>query len=574
MRRHTFLRRFLALAAVLALVAAACKADTTTPETTEPTGTEGPVGGSLVVGAEQWPKCINLVVTSCASLSWAAQSVSYHLTPRALEIDLDGNFVVGPLVTEVPSVENGGVTEDPFTVTYHLNPDAVWDDGSPITCEDWDFTWRAFLNTKGTYYKVGYDQIESIDCSDSLTAVLNFKTTYADWPALFGGAFEFVMEKAAFPDADPEKPDLSGDMVNEIPFSGGPWILESWSEQEAVLVRNDSFWVEDRIPLLDQVTMIPIEDQAAEINALLNREVVAINPQASDVSLIDQVAADPGVTAVGGTTPYNDMMWFTNDKPPLDDPVVREALLFALDRQAVLDALIKLNNPDAELVNCPQYIPGLGPWCQPVFEDVTYDPAHAIELLEGAGWDCSGVPNAPCEKDGQPLVLTISANTGNTRREAAQQIFKEAAKPAGFELDIENYGSGVYFGRVCPRGLVHVCDYASAGTPAGTILFAFGCDYLPTEENEYAGGNWNHYCNPENDALMKELDAEVDTAKRIELATQVQEILREDAVSLPMYLLPSVMIWRADTVGGPLDLYATHVYSPYFNMYDWYAVEA
>jgi len=194
--------------------------------------------------------------------------------------------------------------------------------------------------------------------------------------------------------------------------------------------------------------------------------------------------------------------------------------------------------------------------------------------LEGAGWDCSGVPNAPCEKDGQPLVLTISANTGNTRREAAQQIFKEAAKPAGFELDIENYGSGVYFGRVCPRGLVHVCDYASAGTPAGTILFAFGCDYLPTEENEYAGGNWNHYCNPENDALMKELDAEVDTAKRIELATQVQEILREDAVSLPMYLLPSVMIWRADTVGGPLDLYATHVYSPYFNMYDWYAVEA
>src|SRR3990170_794739 len=424
MRRHTFLGRFLALAAVLALVAAACKADTTTPETTEPTGTEGPVGGSLVVGAEQWPKCINLVVTSCASLSWAAQSVSYHLTP-----------------------------------------DAVWDDGSPITCEDWDFTWRAFLNTKGTYYKVGYDQIESIDCSDSLTAVLNFKTTYADWPALFGGAFEFVMEKAAFPDADPEKPDLSGDMVNEIPFSGGPWILESWSEQEAVLVRNDSFWVEDRIP-------------------------------------------------------------------PLDDPVVREALLFALDRQAVLDALIKLNNPDAELVNCPQYIPGLWPWCQPVFEDVTYDPAHAIELLEGAGWDCSGVPDAPCEKDGQPLVLTISANTGNTRREAAQQIFKEAAKPAGFELDIENYGSGVYFGRVCPRGLVHVCDYASAGTPAGTILFAFGCDYLPTEENEYAGGNWNHYCNPENDALMKELDAEVDTAKRIELATQVQEILREDAVSL------------------------------------------
>jgi len=329
------------------------------------------------------------------------------------------------------------------------------------------------------------------------------------------------------------------------------------------------------MPLLDKVTMIPVTDQAAEINALLNREVAAINPQASDVSVPDQLAGDPGVTSAGSSIPYNDMMWFSVDNPPLDDPVVREALLFALNREAVLEALVRLNAPEAELVNCILYLPGLGPWCTPVFQDVSYNPAHSIEILEGDGWDCSGVPDSPCTKGGEPLVLTISANSGNTRREASQQIFKEGAKPAGFQLEIENYGPGVYFGRVCPRGLVHVCDYASGGNPGVSLADqSFSCSGIPTVENDFAGPNWNHYCSEEADAVLAALLAELDLAKQTELMAQLQEILRKDAMSLPMYVLPSVMAWRSDTVAGPLDEYANHIFSPYFNMFDWYLAEA
>jgi peptide/nickel transport system substrate-binding protein len=573
----------LALLAVFAMVAAACGGDeggatgpTAETGTTGATGVTGeePVGGSIVVAAEQWPDCINLIVSSCAALSWFQQTVVTHITSRALEIDLEGNFVAGPLVTEVPSTENGGVTEDPFTVTYNLNPDAVWADGSPITCADWDFTWKAFLNTKGTYYTTGYDQIDHMECPDDYTAVIVFKNVYADWQVLFGGAFDFVMQASAFPNADPDKPDLSEDMVNEIPFSGGPFILESWSKESLTLVRNENYWVEDRIPLLDEVTMIPIEDQAAEINALLNREVVAINPQASDVSIPDQLASDPGVTAVGGNVPYNDMLWFTHDLPPMDNVAVREALLFAIDREAVLNALIRLNDPEAELVNCILYIPGLGPWCQETFADVTYDPAHSIEILEADGWDCSGVPDQPCSKNGEPLVLKFSANTGNTRREAAQQIYQSSAKAAGFQIEIENYDSGPYFGKVCPRGLVHVCDYASGGNPVGSLLSgSFKCDIIPTQENGWAGGNWNHYCNPQADELMDQLDSTIDSAARVEIATQLQEIFREDALSLPLYALPTVMAWRSDTIGGPVDLYTKHIFSPYFNLFDWYLIQ-
>lgn len=571
MRKSWFPRVF-AMLAVFAIVAAACaREEEAAPPPESPTAPgEAPTGGSIVVGAEQWPGCINLVVTRCAGLSWASYSVHEHITSRALEIDFDGNFVAGPLVTEVPTLENGGIVEDPFTITYNLNPDAVWADGSPITCEDWDFTWRAFLNTKGTYYTFGYDQIGSIDCTDPLKAVLNFDAVFADWQILFGGAFEFVMQKSAFPNVDAEKPDLQDEMVDGVPFSGGPWILESWSKEEAVLVRNENYWVEDRIPLLDQVTMIPIIDQAAEINALLNREVVAIYPQASDVSLADQLSTDPGVTVIGTDSPYFEMLWFTNDKAPLDDPVIREALLFAIDRQSVIDVIIKLNNPNAEVLQCVGYPPG--PFCGTHFQDVTYDPAHSIEILEADGWDCSGVPDAPCEKGGQPLVVQFSANTGNTRRETTQVLLQEKAKPAGFEIKIKNSDADTYFGQVCPRGLTNVCDYAAGGSPVATILGTFGCDFIPTEENGWAGGNWNHYCNPEADDLMTQIDQVLDPAARLDLVDQVGQIFRDDAMSLPLYAFPQPGAWRSDTIAGPTEDWNRHIASLYFNMYDWYLV--
>jgi len=61
-------------------------------------------------------------------------------------------------------------------VKYRINPQAVWADGTAITCADFEFTRNATINTTGTYSTAGYDQISSIDCSDPHTAVLHFKT--------------------------------------------------------------------------------------------------------------------------------------------------------------------------------------------------------------------------------------------------------------------------------------------------------------------------------------------------------------------------------------------------------------
>ena len=75
-----------------------------------------------------------------------------HLQPGLLEFD-PGNFLrASPVVEEIPSADNGGVVlnnDGTFTVTYRLDPDARWSDGTPITSTDVWFTWRAILDTQG-----------------------------------------------------------------------------------------------------------------------------------------------------------------------------------------------------------------------------------------------------------------------------------------------------------------------------------------------------------------------------------------------------------------------------------------
>src|SRR5205823_7356773 len=96
-----------------------------------------------------------------------------------------------------------------------------------------------------------------------------------DWPDLLGGAAGVVIEKAAFPNLDPKKPDLKDAVHDTLPFSGGPWVLASWSESRAVFSRNDRYW--GQRSHLSSVTFVPL-DNADQGQALRNGDIDAIFP--------------------------------------------------------------------------------------------------------------------------------------------------------------------------------------------------------------------------------------------------------------------------------------------------------
>jgi peptide/nickel transport system substrate-binding protein len=569
-------RALLALSVAAALIGSACDSGSPARGPSSAPSNQVVKGGSVVLGAEQWPQCLN-PITSCANALWLYYAALYYVTPRAMQLDTKGNFVASPLLSEAPTFENGGITQSPFTVTFKINPKAVWADGTPITSADFAFTLDAIMHTRGTVSTVGYDQISTIDTSDPHTAVLKFKQVYVDWPDLFGGAFGFVLEKAAFPAENTKTGhvNLASEMSDSLPFSGGPWVLKSWSKQQAVFVRNSKFW--DHQPNLDQITMVPREDQTTEINSLLSGEVSAIYPQPSNVSLLKQFQTNPNVKSVGGDGVSFEALWFNLSKAPLNDPKVRQALMYAVDRQAIVDAIVKLNNPNGEVLNCGFVsFPNIGSWCQGAngqpFTPFHYDADMVSQILTSDGYTKGS--NGYFQKDGKDLTIVWSTVAGNARRETTQALEIEKAKAAGIKLTVKNYEATDLFSNKLPRGDFVLGEYAQGGSPDPSITAILACDQIPTAANSFSGANYNRWCNQQATQLMKQSDQDLDVQKRLQDLQQVYGLQAQDFVSLPLYVLPAVSAWRADKLTGPIGQYNSSIYGLFFNMDQWSCAQA
>ncbi len=321
---------------------------------------------------------------------------------------------------------------------------------------------------------------------------------------------------------------------------------------------------------------MPREEQATEINALLSGEVSAIWPQPSNVSLLRQLQANPNAAVTSGAGTYYEALWFNVEAPPLDDTRVREALMYAIDRQAVIDAIVKLNNPTADVLNCGAIsYKNVGPWCQgpggKPFATYHYDPAQAMRILTSAGWDCGAVASGGyCRKNGRDLTVDYATVAGNARRETTQALEIPKAKAAGFKLVVRNYQAGDLFSNVLPKGQYAMSDFAMGGSPDPTIKSNLGCESIPTAANGWAGQNTTRWCNPKAYRAMVEADQVLDVDRRRDLLREAYAAEAADHALLPLYQLPNVGVWRKDKIAGPVGAYVNSILSIFANMDRWY----
>jgi len=581
MRIRWFVRT-VAVLSVAGMVAAACSSKTpVVTQSSAATGTPN-IGGKLVLAEEQWPECLN-PVNQCASASVLGYVSTENVMPRAMLWGLDGKPVASPLLTETPSLDNGDLTANPFTIHYKINPAAVWSDGTAITCDDFAFTRNAIINTKGTYGTAGYTPapglagITNIDCTDEHTAVLQFSAAYTDWPDLFGGGSGgFILEKAAFPKENAsDKVDLGSEMVDTIPFSGGPWKMEQFTQQQAVLVPNDKYWVKHNghVTYFDQVTIVPRTDQSAELADFLSGAIGGIYPQ-PDVALVAQFKKDANVQYRGDPGNFYESLWFNLSKPPFDDPVVRQAMYWATDRDKVLQNIITPLDPTQKSpLGCGIFsFPG-GYWCDKTpFAQYHYDVNMVSQIMTAGGYakDSKGF----WAKNGTEVSF-VYKTTQKPRRIATQALLKEEMVAAGFNVTTQALDATLLFETQLPRGNFQIADFAEGGTPDPSPTGTFGCDFIPTAANSYSGANDFHWCDKAADALMKQSDSELDPAKRRDLLDQVYALEAQDyAPGIPLYVLPNLTAWRKDKVAGPVGKWNPTVYGGFFNMDEWYCPTA
>jgi peptide/nickel transport system substrate-binding protein len=526
-------------------------------------------GGTLILGAEQWPDCLN-PITQCANSSWMHWAVDEHVLPRLMDFDKDGNFVPSPVLKDMPTLDGKGTGKNesnPFSVTYHIDPNAVWDDGSQMTADDIEFTWHAYLDTTGTISTVGYDKIDKVESSDNgKTAKVSFTDTFADWGDLFGGNSSYLLKKAAFTSTD-----TSADLTDSIPFSGKGFKLDSFTTDQAVFSPNAKYWNQDQMPLVDKAIVKPFTDTDTELNALKAGEVFAGFPQPSPG--IKDKLSDPNIRLDFGASVSFEGIWFDQASlkvpdTPLKDKTVREALLFAFDRQAILDNVIHNISPDVQPLNCAFWVTTVAnsKYCNNEFGDVKFDPDKVKSLLEGDGWAKGS--DGIYAKNGRRLSLTWQTVAGNKRREAIQDLEIPKLHDLGIELVKDNSDADTLFQQRLPHLDTEVMLFINSASPDPSVQSSLACDSIPSEANNFSGQNNYGWCNEQATKDMKDLDAVVDENARAALVKKIGQAARDDAFSLPLYQFPTLTVVRTDKIEGPVGDFTNSPGGGFENMYD------
>ncbi len=514
----------------------------------------GAASGTIRIAAEEELACADWIA-SCGGASWGNWTLGNNTLPQALPISADGDYTPGAILTGFPTLDPG----PPMKVTYHINPAAVWSDGQPITSKDFEYTWKQIATGKDIYDATGYTDISLVDTSDPKTAVLVFKQPYAAWRDLFGG-FYFVLPSHLLDGKNRHK-----EMKDGYAFSGGPWMLQGgksgWKKGKSItLVPNPNYW--GTKPSIAKVVFQFVTESAAELDAVKTGQVVSAYVTPSTGSL-DQIKALPnlGYTVDNGNS--FEALWFNARTVPLDSPAVRQAISYSIDRQAIVNQILKPSIGSGTVLQS-FIVPTFKQFYVPAFAEYAPNPAKVASLMTGDGWTKK---NGKWTKAGKTASIEISTTTGVESRQLSEQIIRSELTQAGFAVTIHNQSSDTYFGTTVPKGRYAVGIFTSVGTPDPGLCTIFCSKNIPSKANSFGGQDITWTNNLAVDQTWTKVDQDLDQATRITDVKAGQLALAADASSLPLYQAPQIFIYDKTKIGGTVQ--SNTVMGPYFTMNEW-----
>lgn len=446
-----------------------------------------------------------------------------------------------------------------MTITYDIAPEAVWEDGSPITVADFKATWDASLNTPGSLSTTGYDKVTSIEAGSSdKQVVVTLDSNYAPYKNLFSGLIKASSVE--------NTSDVSSDFADFIPFSGRPYKMESWSKDQVVFVPNENYWGTDKA-VTPKIVMVPKADSETEIASIKAGEVDFIFPQFY-AGIEESVAQDNIASALKNGSDY-EMLYFNSKCGPFADDQFRKAFSMSIDREALFEQIYVPFAPDAELLQCGPITPG--DYCVGDEFAGRFDPEGAAKIMEDAGWekDDSGF----WAKDGVAPEIRWVINSGNTRRESTQAYLIPLLQAAGFNVKADNCDASCYFQKRVPALDYDLAMYIASAPPDPAYLTSsYVCDQIPTDANENQGQNTQGWCNTEASDLLHAADVEADPIKRAELIKSTLRLMAQDNAVLPLFQWLNSGFWRTDKVGGPIDAEITN-FRAFQNFHLWTDVD-
>lgn len=451
-------------------------------------------------------------------------------------------------------MESVDVAQNPMVVTYKIKKAAVWSDGEPVSCKDFYLEWFA-STSKATKVAegggepasvwdrspVGYDKIKSIECSDSnKTVKASFTEPFADYRTLFQYFMPaHVLEKGAgIADitklTDDNTADVQkaaefytkkwNDLTNpDLDLSAGPYMIQSATEEEVVLVRNTKWWGNPGGP--SKVTVRVNHDSQSAAQQLQNKEVDIIAVQAEG-AVASQLRNDSSVEVYAMPGQTYEHIDFRMDLPLFQDKKVREAVAACTPRQELVDKLVKDVDPNAKPLGSLSFMPNEGGYVDHWADTANGDVDAAKKILTEAGYTQGA--DGVFAKGGQRVSFKLGHKIV-PRRSDTVRIVAAKCRNAGIEVlddQAENFNSERLTASDFDAAL-----FAWVGTPYKSSAYPnYACKPDGT-------ANYNKYCDKDMDAKYQEANKELDYDKRTKLMNDADEIMAKDRHSIPLFVL-------------------------------------
>ncbi|RPI94754.1 MAG: peptide ABC transporter substrate-binding protein [Chloroflexi bacterium] len=554
MKRNLYL--LLSLVVLASMILTACGGNA--PATTEPLATEPAAPADKKVATFIWTQEFTTLSPPYSS-GWFTLATRQFWSCWAWEYN-EKNEVYPKLVTEIPSIENGGISEDGLTITLNLRDDIQWSDGEPITSEDFRFTWAMTVDPSNTVASTyPYDQVTGIETPDAQTVVMKFDEPFSAWSTLWWGLIPAHILQPVY---DAESTLDNAEWNNKPTVGCGPYNFAEWeSGSFARFVRNDNYF--DPAPKIDEIFIRFVPDDAAQTNALVagDADLGTFIPYSETPKL-----KEAGIEIMVQPSGYNEGIYFqVNDEfshPAMLDVNVRKAIAMALDRDGF--------NQDVNLgvVKTPaSYWDALPYYNDPPLEPYPYDPEAAKALLDEAGWvDSNG--DGTRDKDGVEFVIQHGTVTRDVRQEF-QAVAQQQLAEVGIKLEIFNYDADIFWGTYADNGPNYTGELdlqqwsdAPTGFPDPDIYYWL-CSEIPTDENP-AGTNSFFLCDEELDALIQLQATQLVPEERQETISKINQMFYDKVYWLGLWQDPDV--WA---VGPRLTGVKFSGVSPFFNIAEW-----
>ena len=460
------------------------------------------------------------------------------------------NRMYPELATEVPTRANGGVSEDGRTITYHLRRGVKWSDGAPFNADDVAFSIKV-VNDPANSEFVRFDQIAKVDEPDKFTVVIHLKKPYSP------STESFFSSCCANPCILPKHllaqyPSINNAPYNALPIGIGPFKFERWDRsKQVVLVANPLYW--RGRPKLDKIVYKVIPDRD-ELLSQLQAHHVDMWYQFSGKYLAP-IETLSGYTVIRQPSYAYSHYDFNLTHPVLADPVVRQALRLALDRQELVDTA---EHGIGNVQDSP--LPPTAPYFA-AQETTPYDPAKANALLDEAGWlrGADGIR----AKNGVKLILNVATQAGARDVDDQLEIVRKDWKAVGIGIDVHHYPPALMFASQQQGGVVFgdnwdVVTFAWAADPLGDFSAIYGCDAFPP-----TGQNDVRWCDRSAQTAMDALFGHYDQSERNADLRILMHAFVDDVPSIVSFVRVDLFAYNKD-----LKNYRPNNVTPFDNMMD------